>query len=404
MDDELKKYIDRRLLDFGIPMFNSSGILIGVVKRLRSSTNITFTRDGLDGLISGLGGSSNAPIDAQYLVLTADATLTDERIFTPGNGLTGTDGGAGAAYGLALGPLTALWSQTGVFDIEHAGNLRIAKYLRVGGITAPAVTSNGAITGTIIVPGNDANYTLRLVAGNPTMIVDSGNDYFVYNRSTNEFQYDIGGVGVAGFLSTHLYHQSGFAVGSSAAPVASALVELTSTAQGFLPPRMTTTQRDAIASPATSLLIFNTTTNRYEYYDGAAWVPLASVEHHTLDAVMDVQTASTTVPYHVLGPMAAAGTITGVEAIAGENKTNGATSSIFDIHKILSANKNTDGQGTTIFTTQGNRPTITNGNKLSTTTLPDVLTFAAGDAFAVYTDQAGSTLTVATVGMRFTFP
>jgi hypothetical protein len=102
--------------------------------------------------------------------------------------------------------------------------------------------------------------------------------------------------------------------------------------------------------------------------------------------------------------MPMAGTITGVEVAAGDNLTNGATSSIFDVHKIPAANVNTDGQGTTIFTTQGNRPTISNGNKKSTTTLPDVLAFAVGDWFAFYTDVSGSTLTVASIGMRVTFP
>jgi hypothetical protein len=52
------------------------------------------------------------------------------------------------------------------------------------------------------------------------------------------------------------------AVGTST-PAASALLDLTSTTKGFLPSRMTTAQRDAIASPATGLLIYNTTANEY---------------------------------------------------------------------------------------------------------------------------------------------
>lgn len=123
---------------------------------------------------------------------------------------------------------------------------------------------------------------------------------------------------------------------------------------------------------------------------------------HTKEAVMDVTVASTTVPYHVLR-MPAAGTITDVRAKLGENKTNGATSSIFDVHKIPVANENTDGQGTTIFTTSGNRPTITNGNMVSSTTAPDVTTFAAGDWLAFYTDQSGTTATAATVNVTVRF-
>jgi len=51
----------------------------------------------------------------------------------------------------------------------------------------------------------------------------------------------------------------------------SAAVEVTSTTQGFLPPRLTTAQRDLIASPAAGLVIFNTTTTKLECFDGAVW-------------------------------------------------------------------------------------------------------------------------------------
>lgn len=68
-------------------------------------------------------------------------------------------------------------------------------------------------------------------------------------------------------------------------PHASALLDLTSTDRGLLIPRMTTTERDAIAAPATSLVIFNTTTARFEYFSGSAWTPLAATG--TLDQAYD---------------------------------------------------------------------------------------------------------------------
>ena len=45
-------------------------------------------------------------------------------------------------------------------------------------------------------------------------------------------------------------------------PNASAILDVTSTSKGLLLPRMTTSQRDAVASPASGLMIFNTTTNK----------------------------------------------------------------------------------------------------------------------------------------------
>ena len=54
-------------------------------------------------------------------------------------------------------------------------------------------------------------------------------------------------------------------------PNTSAKLDVESTTQGFLPPRMTTVQRDAIASPATGLVIFNTTTNCLNFFIGSGW-------------------------------------------------------------------------------------------------------------------------------------
>lgn len=51
----------------------------------------------------------------------------------------------------------------------------------------------------------------------------------------------------------------------------SAALWISGTTQGFLPPRMTTTQRDAIASPASGLEVYNTDTNAIEFYNGTVW-------------------------------------------------------------------------------------------------------------------------------------
>ncbi|MBI1272911.1 MAG: hypothetical protein GC131_02355 [Alphaproteobacteria bacterium] len=55
-----------------------------------------------------------------------------------------------------------------------------------------------------------------------------------------------------------------------------ALLALSSTTKGFLPPRMQETERDAISSPATGLLIYNTTTDGLNYYDGDSWEAVGS--------------------------------------------------------------------------------------------------------------------------------
>jgi hypothetical protein len=51
----------------------------------------------------------------------------------------------------------------------------------------------------------------------------------------------------------------------------SAQLDVNSTTKGFLPPRLTTIQRDAITSPAAGLTIWNSTNTQLEVYDGSYW-------------------------------------------------------------------------------------------------------------------------------------
>ncbi len=55
------------------------------------------------------------------------------------------------------------------------------------------------------------------------------------------------------------------------APNASAMLDVKSSNKGFLPPRMNTTQMNAITTPAAGLMIFNTAVNSIFYYDGSTW-------------------------------------------------------------------------------------------------------------------------------------
>lgn len=73
------------------------------------------------------------------------------------------------------------------------------------------------------------------------------------------------------FMDLSSFAQVG--IGTSS-PSASAKLEISSSSQGFLPPRMTTSDRDNIANPATGLVIFNTTTNGLEIRTSSSWVRL----------------------------------------------------------------------------------------------------------------------------------
>jgi hypothetical protein len=54
----------------------------------------------------------------------------------------------------------------------------------------------------------------------------------------------------------------------------SAILQVNATNRGFLPPRMTTAERDAIVSPATGLVLFNTTTDTLQVRASTGWINL----------------------------------------------------------------------------------------------------------------------------------
>ena len=75
-------------------------------------------------------------------------------------------------------------------------------------------------------------------------------------------------------LTATTYAQIGI---NNETPDASAALDITSTTGGLLVPRMTETQRDAISSPATGLMIYQTDgTVGFYYYNGSSWAEVAA--------------------------------------------------------------------------------------------------------------------------------
>ena len=105
------------------------------------------------------------------------------------------------------------------------------------------VTTN-VTTPTLLISG-------ILVAGN-------GNPR-LYTFNANNANLSINTTGIV--ASTSAYSTS----------TASAVLEAVSTTQGFLPPRMTTTQKNAIATPAAGLIVYDETTNKLACYNGTTW-------------------------------------------------------------------------------------------------------------------------------------
>lgn len=67
----------------------------------------------------------------------------------------------------------------------------------------------------------------------------------------------------------------------------SAALEIDSSTKGFLPPRLTTAQRNAVPNPALGLIVYNTTTKKLNFYDGTQWVDAPLDPGAAVDSIAD---------------------------------------------------------------------------------------------------------------------
>jgi len=112
----------------------------------------------------------------------------------------------------------------------------------------------------------------------------ANNDVLKYNSTTGVWE------------NTDSLSLSSLVIGAST-PNPKAALDIQSTTQGFLPPRMTSAARDAIASPPHSLIVYNTSTNAINLHNGTAWGNVltthsASFTSATLAAAVSDETGS----------------------------------------------------------------------------------------------------------------
>ena len=164
----------------------------------------------------------------------------------------------------------------------------------------------------------------------------------------------------------------------TATPNASAKLDVSSTVQGFLPPRMTGAQRDSIASPAQGLILYCTncgTNGEPEYYNGTAWVNL-----------LGTTTAAAIVPIFV-GSAYQGGTVAYI-LVSGDSgfvagQTHGLIESNQDVSAVIQwCNGCTSTNGTSVATGTAIGSGLANTNAIITSQGAPATNYAAGVARA----------------------
>lgn len=131
-------------------------------------------------------------------------------------------------------------------------------------IASGGVTSG---SGNIILNGRNAS---GITTGNNNVVIGG----FSGLTNTTDTMYFGTGAGVLRFVVNSV---GNFGIGTTATVADSAQLEVTSTTKGFLPPRMTTTQKNAIVTPVEGLSVYDSTLKKLCVYTGAAWETITSV-------------------------------------------------------------------------------------------------------------------------------
>jgi hypothetical protein len=191
------------------------------------------------------------------------ATVTNQYGFIVDNVLTGATNNFGFVGNIPAG--TNRWNlyMSGTANNYLAGSLGI-------GTTSIDTTSrlhlldstNGYVGLRLEGSANYAGSDWTLYASSSPL--SSSNDFFgIYNNSNT----DSATIGYKLIVT-----KQGTAALGTATPNASAILQADSTNRGFLPPRMTTTQKNAIGTPAAGLMVYDTTLNQMSYYNGTTWI------------------------------------------------------------------------------------------------------------------------------------
>jgi hypothetical protein len=224
----------------------------GVTSSLATKVNISDTATMLNTYVQGVGAANYIP------KFNSSRKIVNGVIYQfPSSGNIGINTIVDSAYKLNVNGSTWI---NGITDITPGTN----GYLKVSnsGATAGVVLTNPSIPYMLFDIGGSASRSFGMFNSSGDMAIQQSQTW--------------SGVNYHVFYGNGSYSNLGSASIGSHTLDSSAVLILQSTTKGFLAPRLTTTQRNAIASPSFGLMIYNTTDSAYQYYRASGWTGMGS--------------------------------------------------------------------------------------------------------------------------------
>jgi hypothetical protein len=280
---------------------------------INTTTDAGFRLDvnGTARVVSGLSSTGTNYLGRNYLAANFSINSTgDPNIHKLNNDLIINAGASTQSIYMYANNLVALSinssGNVGIGTSSPSTLFHVAGNITIGGASATTVSSTyNSTTRNQIRYTNGASFEfhegvnerVRLAAGGNLLInttTDAG--YKLDVNGTARFVGNVTASNFIGFVRSDAFSSAngGFVVfatsgsngnarfnqfvsiGTNSEPVASAALDIVSTTKGFLPPRMTTTQKNAIASPAAGLVVYDTTLAKLCVYT-TTWETITSL-------------------------------------------------------------------------------------------------------------------------------
>lgn len=257
---------------------------------------ISLTTTGTSGAATLVGTTLNIPNYAPdlsgYVTLAGTQTITGVKTFTGGSLYinSGSISTAGTLY-LGDGSITkAPGSGFTLSSLTITGTSAFNSFIDnvAGSALIPQIKGTGGATG-IYWPNGATGTAIGFAFAGARMFeavgIASGVNYLRVTQAIAASSPSLSAQGTDTNINLTLTPKGSGSViisstakiGAATAPNASSVLDIESTTKGFLPPRMTTAQKNAIATPTSGLVVYDTTLGKLCVRGVSAWETITSI-------------------------------------------------------------------------------------------------------------------------------